>query len=116
MQIRTPMSAQGKPSMKKRLALLLERYPVLQPCEKELSSALDLLVTAYRSGNKLLVCGNGGSAADSEHIVAELMKGFLKRRPISAEHATQLEQAGGAAGKHIASRLQGTLAAVSLPS
>ena len=102
--------------MKKRLSLLLERYPVLRSCEKELGSAFGLLVTAYKAGNKLLVCGNGGSAADSEHIVAELMKGFLKRRPISAEHATQLKQAGGAAGKHIASRLQGTLGAVSLPS
>ena len=67
-----------------------------------MSSALNLLVAAYQSGSKLLVCGNGGSAADSDHIVGELMKGFLKRRPISAEHATQLEQAGGAAGKDIA--------------
>jgi D-sedoheptulose 7-phosphate isomerase len=102
--------------MKKGLSLLLERYPVLKACEKELGAAFDLLVAAYQTGNKLLICGNGGSAADSEHMVAELMKGFLKRRPISAERATQLEQAGGAAGKDIASRLQGTLAAVSLPS
>ena len=102
--------------MKERLSLLLERYPALQACEKELGAAFDLLVAAYQSGNKLLICGNGGSAADSEHMVAELMKGFLKRRPISAGHAAQLEEAGGAAGKEIASRLQGTLAAVSLPS
>jgi D-sedoheptulose 7-phosphate isomerase len=102
--------------MKERLSLLLERYPALQACEKELRAAFDLLVAAYQSGNKLLICGNGGSAADSEHMVAELMKGFLKRRPISAGHAAQLEEAGGAAGKEIASRLQGTLAAVSLPS
>jgi D-sedoheptulose 7-phosphate isomerase len=71
------------------------------------------LAAAYKNGNKLLVCGNGGSAADSEHIVAELMKGFLKRRPISAEDRAKLEESGGAA---IASRLQGTLAAISLPS
>jgi D-sedoheptulose 7-phosphate isomerase len=102
--------------MKERLALLLQRYPALQACERELGAALELLVTAYQNGNKLLICGNGGSAADSEHMVAELMKGFLKRRPISAEHAAQLEQAGGAAGKAIANRLQGTLAAVSLPA
>src|SRR5437762_13963195 len=99
--------------MKHRLSLLLERYPVLHPCQKELIAALDLLVAAYQSGNKLLVCGNGGSAADSEHIVAELMKGFLKRRPIPAADAAKLEAAGG---KEIASRLQGTLAAISLPS
>ena len=102
--------------MKERLALLLKRYPALQGCEKELEAAFDLLVAAYQSGNKLLVCGNGGSAADSEHMVAELMKGFLKRRPISSAHATQLELSGGAAGKAIASRLQGTLAAISLPA
>ena len=95
------------------LSSLLKRYPVLQACEKELSSALDILVTVYRSGNKLLVCGNGGSAADSEHIVAELMKGFLKRRPISSAHAAQLE-AADKDGKAIALRLQGALAAISL--
>ena len=102
--------------MKKRLDLLLERYPVLRPCEKELSAALDLLVAAYRGGNKLLVCGNGGSAADSEHMVAELMKGFLKRRPISAPHLAQLEAASRTDGKAIAERLQGALAAISLAS
>jgi D-sedoheptulose 7-phosphate isomerase len=94
----------------------MERYPSLRACEKDLGSAFDLLAAAYRSGNKLLVCGNGGSAADSEHIVAELMKGFLKRRPISAADAAKLEKSGGTAGKEIASRLQGTLAAISLPS
>lgn len=102
--------------MKKRLSLLLERYPVLRPCHDELISALDLLVTAYQAGNKLLVCGNGGSAADSEHLVAELMKGFLKRRPIPSSHLAQLEAAHLTDGKTIASRLQGALAAISLAS
>lgn len=101
---------------KERLEFLLKRYPGLQACERELGAAFDILVAAYQTGNKLLVCGNGGSAADSEHMVAELMKGFLKRRPITAEHAAQLERAGGAAGTAIASRLQGTLAAVALPA
>lgn len=63
-----------------------------------------------------MICGNGGSAADSEHIVAELMKSFLRRRPISSEHVAQLEKADQAQGKSIATRLQGTLAAVSLAS
>jgi phosphoheptose isomerase len=92
---------------------LLERYPVLRACEKDLRAALDTLAAVYRSGNKLLVCGNGGSAADSEHIVGELMKGFLKRRPISDADTAKLEAAGG---REIASRLQGALAAISLPS
>ena len=102
--------------MSKRLSSLFERYPTLQACERELRAAFDLLAAVYRNGNKLLVCGNGGSAADSEHIVGELMKGFLKRRPISAADAAKLETAGGAIGKEIANRLQGTLAAISLPS
>ena len=102
--------------MNTRLSSLFERYPTLQACEGELRAAFDSLAAAYRSGNKLLVCGNGGSAADSEHIVGELMKGFLKRRPISAADAAKLETAGGATGKEIANRLQGTLAAISLPS
>jgi phosphoheptose isomerase len=97
----------------KQLASLLERYRALEACEKDLTAAFDLLAAAFRSGNKLLVCGNGGSAADSEHIVAELMKGFLKRRPISAAHTAKLESPGG---KEIARRLQGALAAISLPS
>src|SRR5438552_1478558 len=100
--------------MKKRLSLLLERYPVLQPCQNNLSAALSLLVTAYHAKNKLLVCGNGGSAADSEHIVAELMKGFLKRRPIPSSDAAQLEATGKTDGKAIALRLQGALVAISL--
>lgn len=102
--------------MSPRLSSLLKRYPLLAPCEKDLTAAFDLLATAYKNGNKLLICGNGGSAADSEHIVAELMKSFLKRRPLSAEHVAKLEKSGGAAGKTIATRLEGTLAAISLPS
>ncbi|MEY2547707.1 MAG: D-sedoheptulose 7-phosphate isomerase [Verrucomicrobiota bacterium] len=102
--------------MSTRLSSLLERYPTLRSCERELRAAFDLLVAVYRSGNKLLVCGNGGSAADSEHIVAELMKGFLKRRPFNDADAAKLDGAAGAAGKEIASRLQGALAAISLPS
>lgn len=100
--------------MNNHLSRLLQHYPVLKPCEKELSSALNLLVTAYQAGNKLMVCGNGGSAADSEHLVAELMKGFLKRRPISSPHVTQLDAAGKKDGRAIALRLQGALPAISL--
>lgn len=95
------------------LPSLLERYPNLRACESQLRAAFDLLAAAFRSGNKLLVCGNGGSAADSEHIVGELMKGFLKRRPISAEDAAKLAAPGG---KEIAARLEGALPAIALPS
>jgi D-sedoheptulose 7-phosphate isomerase len=102
--------------MSNHLPRLFERYPVLKSCEEDLISAFNILVATYQAGNKLLVCGNGGSAADSEHMVAELMKGFLKRRPISSSHAARLEEIGHAEGKAIGKRLQGTLAAISLPS
>lgn len=95
------------------LSSLFDRYPVLRRCENDLRAAFDFLAAAYRDGHKLLVCGNGGSAADSEHIVGELMKGFLKKRPIPAADTAKLEAVGG---KEIASRLQGALAAISLPS
>ncbi|HKP92322.1 MAG TPA: SIS domain-containing protein [Chthoniobacterales bacterium] len=95
------------------LPLFLDRYPVLRACETQLGDAFELLAGAFRNGNKLLVCGNGGSAADSEHIVGELMKGFLKRRPLPPEHVARLEAAGG---KAMAQRLQGSLPAISLPS
>jgi D-sedoheptulose 7-phosphate isomerase len=98
------------------LSSFLQRYPVLRACETELRAAFDLLSAAYRNGNKLLICGNGGSAADSEHIVGELMKGFLKRRPIPPEHVAKLEAASSGSGKQIAERLQGALASISLPS
>ena len=99
--------------MNTSLPSLFDRYPTLRTCERDLRAAFDLLAATYRNGNKLLVCGNGGSAADSEHLVGELMKGFLKRRPLSAADAAKLEAVGG---KEIAHRLQGTLAAISLPS
>jgi len=98
-----------------RLSALFARYPVLEACEKDLNDALEVLRAAYQSGNKLLVCGNGGSAADSEHVVGELMKGFLKRRPIAPEHAAMLERLGDW-GKQIGGRLAGALPAISLPS
>ncbi len=53
--------------------------------------ARDLLIACYKNGGKVLVCGNGGSSADSGHIVGELVKGFLKKRPLPAQWQEQLE-------------------------
>ena len=61
---------------------LIERYPALRMCREDLNSAVKILCESFRSGHKLLTCGNGGSAADSQHIVGELMKGFLQSRSI----------------------------------
>lgn len=66
---------------------LVSRYPNLASCKNEISDAVDLLVECYGSGGKLLVCGNGGSAADSEHIVGELMKSFMRIREIDEDFA-----------------------------
>ncbi len=62
---------------------LFERYPMLLPQKEILERACGFLVESYQSGGIVLTCGNGGSAADSEHIVGELMKGFLQRRPLN---------------------------------
>lgn len=66
---------------------LASRYPHLASCKNEISDAIELLVECYRSGGKLLVCGNGGSAADSEHIVGELMKSFMRPREVDEDFA-----------------------------
>jgi D-sedoheptulose 7-phosphate isomerase len=75
-----------------------------------------MLVAAYVDGHKVLTCGNGGSAADAEHIVGELMKGFLSKRPLSAEARQALVEAGGDDGAYMAENLQTPLPAISLVS
>lgn len=85
---------------------LLERYPVLRACEREIAEALELLTETYRKGGKVLVCGNGGSCSDAEHIVGELMKSFRLPRPVTDERIPA----------HLRGRLQGALPAISLPS
>lgn len=85
---------------------LLTRYPALSACRADIEKALALIIQTYRQGGKLLLCGNGGSAADCEHIVGELMKGFLKKRPITDASLPHDLRCG----------LQGALPAISLPS
>lgn len=63
----------------------LKRFPSLQSEEESIDNTYNIIKNAYLCGGKLLVCGNGGSAADADHIVGELMKGFLLKRPLSAE-------------------------------
>ncbi|MGN0573879.1 MAG: SIS domain-containing protein [Acutalibacteraceae bacterium] len=62
---------------------LLTRYPELKICKNEIYKAYEVLAECYENGGKVLCCGNGGSAADCDHFVGELMKGFLKKRPLS---------------------------------
>ena len=70
------------------------RYPVLSSCREDLARALRILKNTVGSGGMILACGNGGSAADSGHIVGELMKGFLKKRPLSPEEKARFAPFG----------------------
>jgi D-sedoheptulose 7-phosphate isomerase len=95
---------------------LFEQRAELVPCRSALEAAFEALKSCFRSGNKLLICGNGGSAADTEHIVGELMKGFRSRRPLPEADVARLRNLYGSDGEHIARRLQGALPAISLVS
>ena len=95
---------------------LFEKYPDLKSCAPELQSAYDLLEACFLEGGKVLVCGNGGSAADSEHLVGELMKGYLRPRPVPAKVREKLTTAFPADGQYLADHLQGALPAISLVS
>lgn len=72
------------------ISQLIQRYPVLAKNEQEIRMFCDTLIKCYESGGKLLICGNGGSCADAEHIAGELMKGFLKKRPLSDERKAEM--------------------------
>lgn len=100
--------------MHPELQHLLERYPDLTDCINDVDAAYKLLSATYQNGGKLLVCGNGGSASDSDHIVGELMKGFELKRPISEELRQRLSAINTQAGEYLAGKLQGALPAISL--
>lgn len=106
----TPMLT---PEQRAILQRLLEDNPALAPLRSGLLDAYALLQGAFESGGKLLLCGNGGSAADADHIVGELMKGFLKRRPLTAEERALLDDTPDMPAG-FADRLQGALPALSL--
>ena len=93
---------------------VFERYPTLAVCRDDLMRALQICSEAFSHGKRMLVCGNGGSAADAEHIVGELMKGFLKSRPVPEAFRSALKAEDEAGGAEIADRLQGALPALSL--
>ena len=93
---------------------LIERYPKLVICEEQLQEAYEILELAYIKGRKLLVCGNGGSASDSEHIVGELMKEFKLKRKIYADQAELMKSIDAEMGLILAENLQGALPAITL--
>ena len=94
---------------------LFMRYPVINPIRDNIENATKMLISVYKNGGKLLVCGNGGSAADSEHIVGELMKSFKIKRPVNRELYDALGELSDE-GAHIRDYLEGALPAISLTS
>ena len=94
---------------------LIERYPTLEVCREDIEGAFALLRDCYKSGGRVFVCGNGGSACDAEHIVGELMKCFKAKRPIDPDICANL-RALGAEGVALCEKLEGALPAVSLNS
>lgn len=88
------------------MSSLWNTYPALEVCREDMECAVALIVKTYRDGGKLLLCGNGGSAADCEHIAGELLKGFLSARKVTDESIPASLRAG----------LQGSLPAIPLPS
>ena len=93
---------------------LIARYPALSVCREDLLVAVRLICDGYHGGHKLIVCGNGGSASDSEHIVGELMKGFLLSRKLGPEIAQKMQQVCPDEADYFLENLQGALPALSL--
>ncbi|MFW6097134.1 MAG: D-sedoheptulose-7-phosphate isomerase [Chloroflexota bacterium] len=102
--------------MDKHLARLFEKYPDLEGLEGDLTAAFELLRDCFAAGGKALFCGNGGSAADSEHVVGELMKGYLRPRPVPEDVRQRLQEAFPEEGAYLADNLQGALPSISLVS
>ena len=96
------------------IAQLIERYTVLASVENEIRTAYQVLERAYTNHKKLLVGGNGGSCADAEHIVGELMKGFVKKREIPKTMQERLLGLDQELGKQLANGLQSSLRAIAI--
>lgn len=100
--------------MSHHIDLLVSRYPELAVCREDISKAYVLLERTYTEGCKLLVCGNGGSAADAEHVVGELMKGFVLERKLDNGLCEKLTAIDPEMGTVLAQNLQGALPAIAL--
>ena len=102
------------PILTNHIETLLERYPQLFPVKEEMLEAYAVLQDCYDHDGKLLIAGNGGSAADSEHIAGELMKRFQRPRPVMPEFAEQLKAVDPVRGEELAKNLERSLMAIPL--
>lgn len=93
---------------------LFDRFPALESCRVDVDAAFGLLRDCLAGGGKVLACGNGGSAADAEHIVGELMKGFRKRRPLGEDAMRRFAESCPGDAEYLGAHLQAALPAVSL--
>lgn len=98
----------------RHISALEERYPQLSVCNDAIIGAYEIMEQAYANGRKLLVCGNGGSASDSEHIVGELMKEFKLKRKVYKNQAEAMKRIDSELGSVLAEHLQGALPAITL--
>ncbi len=100
--------------LEKHIDLLIDRYPVLEICKEDIISGYELLEECYTNGGKLLIAGNGGSAADAEHIAGELMKRFKTPRPIPNELKEKLIKIDPVRGENLSKNLERPLMAIPL--
>lgn len=100
--------------LQKHIDKLLKRYPVLESCREDIINAYLIMEECYEHDGKLLIAGNGGSAADSEHIAGELMKRFKSSRPVPEDFARKLEAIDPVRGKKLAQNLERGLMAIPL--
>ena len=100
--------------LKKHIDLLVTRYPILKNIEQNIIDAYLVMEECYENGGKMLIAGNGGSAADSEHIAGELMKRFKIPRPVSAGFAEKLRAVDVERGSALANNLECSLMAIPL--
>lgn len=101
-------------NIQKHIDLLVQRYPVLDICKEDIEKAYRILEECYTHDGKLLIAGNGGSAADSEHIAGELMKRFKTPRPVPADFAKKLQEVDSVRGPELAKNLERGLMAIPL--
>lgn len=102
------------PKLIKYIELLIKRYPSLENVKDDIENSYKIMEKCFYDGGKLLIAGNGGSAADAEHIVGELMKGFKLTRKLDREISDDLVAIDSESGSFIAENLQGALPAIAL--
>ena len=100
--------------LEKHIELLVSRYPQLENCKQDIVDAYLIMENCYLKKGKLLITGNGGSAADSEHIVGELMKAFVNPRKLDEDYVRALTAVDAEMGTTLGEGLQGSLPALAL--